>query len=114
MGFASQRGQRGRDLGQAGADVGRRRAHVTAAVGVAGVGLGYCVAEVALTGRERITNHAEYLSRSGKPWRLLPGGDYRMGSQAAQQGQVRSFHRPAAAMRAGTSAALGRVGVPRG
>jgi len=26
------------------------------------------------TGRERITNHAEYLSRSGEPWRLLPGG----------------------------------------
>ncbi len=25
------------------------------------------------TGRERITNHAEYLSRSGEPWRLLPG-----------------------------------------
>ena len=49
-------------FGQAGADVGRHGLAAAAVVFVAGVGLGGGEAEVALTGRERITYHAEYLS----------------------------------------------------
>jgi len=63
VGFPGQRSQGGGDLVGGGADVGRGRARVAAAaaVGAAGVCLGDGVAEVPLTGRERITNHAEYL-----------------------------------------------------
>jgi hypothetical protein len=45
----------------AGADIGGGCSGVASAVGVARVGLGDRVAEAALTGRERITDHAEYL-----------------------------------------------------
>ena len=62
MRLARQRGQRGGDLGEAGAYVGRRGASLAAAVGVAGVGAGDGVPEIPLTGRERFTNPAEYLS----------------------------------------------------
>jgi hypothetical protein len=58
MGLASQRGQRG---GEARADVGRRGAGLAAGIGVASVSSGDRVAEVPLTGRERITKHAECL-----------------------------------------------------
>jgi hypothetical protein len=71
--FTGQGGQGGRYLGKACADVGGHGFSASAVVFVAGVGLGGGEAEVALTGRERITNHAEYLSRSGEPWRLLRG-----------------------------------------
>src|SRR5271165_3876567 len=57
---------------------------------------------IAETGRERITNHAEYLSRSGAP------GGYSRGwwlpvriCPAVSQVQARSVCRPAAAMRGG-------------
>jgi hypothetical protein len=74
VGLAGQRRQRGGDLGQAGAYIGRRGAGLGAAVGVAGVSAGDGVPEVPLTtGRERIMNHAECLSRGGEPWGLLPG-----------------------------------------
>ncbi len=73
MRLAGQRTQRGGHFAEAGTDVGRRGAGLAADVGVAGVRTGYGVPEVPLTGRERITNHAEYLSRSGEPLRLLPG-----------------------------------------
>jgi hypothetical protein len=43
------------------ADVRCHGMSAAAVVFVAGVGLGGGEAEVALTGRERITNHAEYL-----------------------------------------------------
>ena len=46
--FTGQSGQRGGDLGQARSDVSRRSAHLTAAVGVAGVGAGDGVLEVPL------------------------------------------------------------------
>ena len=62
MRLAGQRGQRGGHFGEAGAHVGRRRAGLAAAVGVPGVGAGDGVPEVPLTGRERFTNPAEYLS----------------------------------------------------
>jgi hypothetical protein len=53
VGLASQCGQGAGDLGKAGAHV-RRGAGLAAAVGMAGVGAGDGVAEVPLTGRERI------------------------------------------------------------
>jgi hypothetical protein len=62
MGLAGQRGQRSGDFGEAGTDVGRDGAGLAAAVGVAGVGAGDGAAEIPLTGRERFTNPAEYLS----------------------------------------------------
>ena len=62
MGLAGQRGQCGGHFGQAGADVGRRGAGLAAAVGVPGVGASDGVPEIPLTGRERFTNPAEYLS----------------------------------------------------
>jgi hypothetical protein len=48
-------------LREARADIGCHGLSAAAVVFVAGVGLGDREAEVALTGRERITNHAEYL-----------------------------------------------------
>ena len=72
MGLAGQRGQRGRDFGEAGADVGRGGAGLAAAVGVAGVGAGDRVSEIPLTGKERITNRVEYLSSQDGAMRLLP------------------------------------------
>jgi hypothetical protein len=62
VGLTGQRGQGGGDLGETGADIGRRGADITAAVGMAGVGAGDAVSEIPLTGRERFTNPAEYLS----------------------------------------------------
>ncbi len=54
--------------------VDRLVAHGGADVAVAGYQLGDVRRHpVHETGRERITNHAEYLSRSGEPLRLLPG-----------------------------------------
>ena len=62
MRLAGQRGQGGGDFGEAGADVGRGRAGLAAALGVPGVGTGHGVPEITLTGRERFTNPDEYLS----------------------------------------------------
>jgi hypothetical protein len=59
--LAGQGSQCGGYLGEACADVGGHGLSSAAVVFVAGVGLGCGEAEVALTGRERITNHAEYL-----------------------------------------------------
>ena len=61
MRLAGQRRQGRGDLADGGPDVGRGGAGVAAAIGVPGIGTGYGVPEVALTGRERITDHAEYL-----------------------------------------------------
>ena len=49
------------------------------------------------TGREQCSNHAEYLSRSRAPGGYSRVGDYGWISPTAEQGQVRSLHRPAAA-----------------
>ena len=61
MVLTGQGGQCGCYLGEASADVGCHGLSSSAVVLVAGVGLGGREAEVALTGRERITDHAEYL-----------------------------------------------------
>ena len=65
VGFSCEGGEVGRHLGQAGPDVGGHGAHGSCSspvVLVAGVGFGDGEAEVPfLTGRERITNHAERL-----------------------------------------------------
>ena len=62
MGRTGEGGQGGGDFGEAGADVCRGGSGLAAVVGVPGVGAGHGVAEVPLTGRERFTNPAEYLS----------------------------------------------------
>jgi hypothetical protein len=62
MRLAGQRGQRRGHLADGRADIRRRSAGVAAAVGVPGVGAGDGIAEVPLTGKERFTNPAEYLS----------------------------------------------------
>jgi hypothetical protein len=61
MVLAGQGGQFCCYLGKACADVGGHGFAAAAVVFVSGVGLGGGEAEMALTGRERITNHAEYL-----------------------------------------------------
>ena len=59
MRLARQRGQRGGDLGEAGAYVGRRGASLAAAVGVADVGAGDGVPEIPLDPRQgRVTDPA--------------------------------------------------------
>jgi hypothetical protein len=62
VGLAGQRGQRGGHFGQAGAHVSRGGSGLAAAVGVPGVGARHGIPEIPLTGRERFTNPAEYLS----------------------------------------------------
>jgi hypothetical protein len=70
MRLAGQRGQGGGNFGEAGVHIGSGGAGLAAAVGVAGVGAGDRVAEVPLTGRERITNRVEYLSSYDGAMRL--------------------------------------------
>jgi hypothetical protein len=60
--LTSQGGQCGCYLGQACADVGCHGLSSAAVIFVSGVGLGCREAEVALTGTERFTNHAEWVS----------------------------------------------------